>query len=324
MRKIIAVFSAMVITLFGVVPAQASTQSTIVIIDSGFNLSQISNNVIEEVCIAALDGCNNGTGFQIGAGSAQTNVAIANHFVQDWNHGTDMALAAISVNPNVNLIVIRNAKVYSSGNLFYGNESTLETALQWVLDNRTTYNISGVLMSRGSHSYVLSNVTIRGMLIQAQIYARQLDKMGNTPIFSASVRKFTKILNDIRTNLRNMPNISCPASATVNSLVSQLQTNNVASIFATGNEYNNRFVNSPACIDQAIAVTASNANGAVLQLANVAPNTDFAITAPNTSTAAAKFAGKWSLLYNGSYINTYNSITNSGIASGSWSTLFIP
>lgn len=324
MRKFIAVAFAMAITLFGVVPAQASTQSTIVIIDSGFNLSQISSSVVQEVCITTTSGCNNGTDFEIGPGAAQTSIAISSRFVSDWNHGTNMALSAISANPNIKLIVIRNARVYPSGNVLFGSQGSLEAALQWVLDNRTTYKISGVLMSRGSHTHLINNTTVRGLIIQAQLLSRQLDKMGNAPIFSASIRKFTKMLNDTRASLANLADIPCPASTATANLVSQLQINNVASIFATGNDFNSRFVDSPACLDQAIAVTAADASGKVLQMANVAPNTDFAVVAPSTSVAAARFAGRWSLVYNGSYANTYASLLTNGTSSGSWSTTFIP
>lgn len=314
MRKFFAVFFATLITFVGVAPAKATTSSTIVIIDSGFNLSQISNNVVQEVCITISSGCNNGTNFEVGPGSAQTSITIAPRFVSDWGHGTMMASDAIGVNPNIDLIVIRNAKVYSTGNLLYGGESTLQAALQWVLDNKTTYNISGVLMSRGSHTYAMNDSTVRGLIIQAQIYSTQLDKMqSNTSLFRASIAKFTKIRDQIRTTLAGLPNIACPATSNTVSLIEQLKTNNIASIFATGNDYNNRFVDSPACVDSAIAVTAFDANNKILQRANVAPNTDFATIATSTSQAAALFAGKWSLVYNGNYETTYSSIKNSGV-----------
>ncbi len=325
MRKIIAALSASLVLVLGIAPAQASTDPTIVIIDSGFNLSQISNNVVQEVCITAFSGCNNGLNFEIGTGSAQTNIAIAPRFRSDWNHGTTMALSAIAVNPNIKLIVIRNARVYSSGNVLFGNQTSLESALQWVLDNKQQYNIAGVLMARGSNSHSMANTASRGFMIQAQIYSTQLEKMQSNPsLFRASIVKFSRLLNDVRTNLAALPDIACPASTLVASLVSQLQTNNVATIFATGNDYNNRYVDSPACLDQAVSVTAANADRKILQLANVAPNTDFAVLAPNTSVASATLAGKWSLLYNGSYNSTYALLSSNGTNSGSWNTLFIP
>jgi hypothetical protein len=324
MRKVFATLFAFLLVVVGINPAQADGQNTIVIIDSGFNLSTISGNVIQEVCIAPLNGCNNGTGFDIGPGSAQTTTSISSRYLSDWNHGTVMAESAIAVNPNIDLIVIRNAKVYSNGNVWFGNEDTLVEALRWVSDNAEEYNIVGVSMSRGSHSYAMNNPTVRKQVLLAQIYSKHLDKMGSDPKFKASIKKFTKRLATVRTTLESMPDIACPASTSLSDLVNGLAQNNIASIFATGNDHNNRYVDSPACLDSSVSVTASDGNGKVLGLANVAPNTDFAVEAPNTSIAAAKLAAKWSLMYNGSYNSTYELIANSGSDSHSWSAVFVP
>ena len=310
MKKIIISFVALLFTV-GVVPAQATTPNTIVIIDSGFNTSGFATNIVEEVCITTASGCNNGTGFQIGPGSAQTTVPIASRYVSDWNHGTLMAKAAVEINPNINLVLIRNANVYSNGNVLFGGESSLESALQWVLDNANTYNIVGVSMSRGSHTYVLNDGPTRKQLTYLQVYNKQLDKMGNDPKFRASIVKFTKMLSDAKAVMNTLPALSCPASSTVKTLVTQLATSNVATMFATGNDSNSRYVDSPACIDEAIAVAAS-ANGQILSTSNIASNTDFAVDAPNTSIATARLAAKWSLMYNGSYNSTYGLLNSSG------------
>lgn len=310
MKKLIIAFVAL-LSIINVVPAQATTPNTIVIIDSGFNTSGFTTNVVEEVCITTTSGCNNGTNFQIGSGAAQTTTPIASRYVSDWNHGTLMAQSAIEVNPNINLILIRNARVYDSGNILFGNESSLEAALQWVSDNADTYNIVGVSMSRGSHTYVLNDGATRKQLTYLQVYNKQLDKMGNDSRFRASITKFTKMLNDAKTVMNTLPALSCPASNTVKTLVAQLAADGIATMFATGNDSNSRYVDSPACIDEAVAVAASN-NGQILSTSNIASNTDFAVGAPNTSIATARFAAKWSLMYNGSYNSTYGLLTNSG------------
>ena len=120
-----------------------------------------------------------------------------------------------------------------------------------------------------------------------------------------------------------LPDIACPASTTLSSLVTQLAQNDIASFFATGNDYNSRYVDSPACIDDAVAVSAANSSGTLLPQSNVAPNTDFAVEAPNTSVATAKLAGIWSRLYNGSYDSTYELIASNATDSHSWSALFV-
>jgi hypothetical protein len=211
--------------------------------------------------------------------------------------------------------------VFSSGNVLFGGESSLEAALAWVRDNASTYNIVGVSMSRGSNTHVMNDGTARKQLTYLQVYTKQLEKMDNRPQFAASIRAFTKKYNDAKVVMNALPDLGCPASANLNSLVAQLAQNNIASFFATGNDHNTRYVDSPACLDDAIAVTASDANGKVLALANVAPNTDFAAVAPNTSTATAIVAAKWSLMYNGSYQTTYNSIKNSGRTLDSYSVV---
>lgn len=323
MKKLISFASAVALSLIALSPAQAIEEKSIVIIDSGFNTSTIANNVVQEVCITTSSGCNNGTNFQIGSGSAQTSTTIANKFASDWAHGTLMAQSAVAVNPDINLILIRNSRVYSNGNVLFGGESSLEAALQWVKDNAAQYNIIGVSMSRGSHTHVLENATARKQLTYLQVYSSQLEKMGTDPRFRASFVAFTKKLVDATAVMNALPNIACPASTKLSGLVTQLKQSNIASFFATGNDYNTRFVDSPACLDDAVAVTASDSTGKVLPRSNVAPNTDFTVTAPNTSVATATLASKWSLMYNGSYNSTYELISNSGSASQSWSTVFV-
>ena len=323
MKKITTALAALSFLSIGLVPAVADQQNTIVIIDSGFDTTTIQSNIVEEVCITTSSGCNNGTGFEIGPGAAQTDIAIASKFISDWGHGTLMAESAIDANPDVDIILIRNSKVYASGNVLFGGEGSLELALQWVADNADTYNIVGVSMSRGSHTYVLNNGTARKQLTYLQIYNKQLEKMGDNPKFRASKIAFTKKLNAAVAKMNALPDIACPASDTLSNLVTQLAQNNIASFFATGNDYNSRYVDSPACLDDAVAVAAANSSGTLLPQSNVAPNTDFAVEAPNTSVATAKLAGMWSKLYNGSYSSTYELIATNATNSHSWSALFV-
>jgi hypothetical protein len=324
MRKTIISLVLLSLTAIGVVPAAAQGDNAIVIIDSGFSTADISDNVVQEVCVTSNSGCNNGTGIQVGPGAAGTSIQIAPRFRSDWGHGTNMAKEAIKENPNVKIILLRNSRVFPSGNVLFGGEASLELSLKWVSDNASQYNISAVAMSRGSHTHLIANSSVRSHVINSEIYSRQLDKMGNATIFRASIAKFNRMLSDNRRSLSLLPDIACPASNTVKSLVVELATKNVATLFATGNDFNNRFVDTPACIDEAISVTASDSSGAVLLRSNVAPNTDFSVHANNTSIATAKLASKWSLMYNGSYNSTYEAISNSGSNSRSWSTIFVP
>jgi hypothetical protein len=323
MKKIIGIFTALSLVPLGIAPAAAEQAETIVIIDSGFDTTTIQDNVVEEVCITTSSGCNNGAGLDIGPGAAQTDIAISSRFVSDWAHGTLMAESAIEANPDVKLVLLRNSRVFASGNVLFGGEASLELALQWVMDNADTYNIVGVSMSRGSHTHVLSDRVARKQLTYLQIYNKRLDKMGDDPRFRFSKIAFEKRLDGAVAKMNSLPDIACPASVTLSNLVTQLAQSNIASFFATGNDYNSRYVDSPACLDDAVAVTAADASGKLLPQSNVAPNTDFAIEAPNTSVATAKLAGIWSKLYNGSYNSTYGLIADNATNSHSWSALFV-
>lgn len=323
MKKYIAAL-AVAVLMSVATPAEASEQGSIVIIDTGFDSSVLGENVIQEVCVTVYSGCNDGSNLQVGPGASGSLVNVRSSYLSDWNHGQAMAQAAIEINPSIKLILIRNSKVYSNGNVLAGGENSVELALQWVLDNADEYSIIGVSMSRGTHSYIINQKSIRTQLIYAQLYNKNLKAMASNPrLYARSIIAFTKKIDSTRAKLAAMPDISCPASPQLSSLVTQLAQRNIASMFATGNDYDSRYVDSPACIDDAIAVTASDSNGKVLEISNVAPNTDFAVEAANTSTATAKFAARWSLVYNGSYNSTYNSIANSGTDSHSWSAIFV-
>lgn len=312
MKKLAIIFAAS-LSVLSVTPAQASVTPTIAIIDTGFNASQFGSSVVQEVCVtSSATGCDTGTGFDSGTGASGTTYKVQPRFTSDWNHGSLMASSVLSVNPNAKLVLIRNSRVYSNGNVAFGSPADLKVALKWVQENASIYNIVGVSMSRGSHTYLINNKDVRTSIYNAQVYSKNLVKMNGEQKFSASIKKFTALLDGVKSKLASMPDIACPADNELKSLISNLKTINVATFFATGNDYNSRYVDDPACIDDAIAVTAFN-NNKIIDIANTAPNTDFAGVADNTSVATAKVAGKWSLVYNGTYETTYNSIKNSGI-----------
>jgi len=129
----------------------------------------------------------------------------------------------------------------------------------------------------------------------------------------------------------------CPIKATHNSLISNINTlasMGVATMFATGNNRDALRVNFPACIPQAIAVSAvtrfSTDDGwKVSPLANTGPDTDFyALGSFNTSIgttgafgqtspATAALSAYWAKHYKGSYAATYEylkSITKPNIS----------
>jgi hypothetical protein len=118
----------------------------------------------------------------------------------------------------------------------------------------------------------------------------------------------------------------CPIRATHNQLISNIDkliSMGVATMFATGNNRDKARVNFPACIPQAVAVSAVNRFSAddgwkVSPLANIGPDTDFYALGSfvtsvrdtgafgQTSPATAALSAYWAKQYRGSYAATYD------------------
>lgn len=153
--KKIAVGIALVLsfTLLQPVQAQANTQS-IVIIDNAIDstLPEFSGRLIHEVCTPVSGICPNGTNFQEGSGSATLpkNVINAN---DTWsNHGTAMALIALKTNPNANIVFIRIASVSKNQINRTLSTAALASALNWVIANKSKYNVVAVSSSLANDS----------------------------------------------------------------------------------------------------------------------------------------------------------------------------
>lgn len=300
MNKIVKVVGALTasfaIVLSGIAPASANVQeSTVVIIDSAFDTSQIDGNVELELCISSMiSGCNNGESFDSGEGAAGSEYSPSRRYASDWNHGTLMANSVLEENPEANLILIRNAKLYSTGRIWYGGSASLEAALAWVDDNNEEYNISTVLMSRGSNTYFKKgNRSLSRDLGRILFFNRYIDRLEarGADRYARFIDRFTRLVDMYQGRMAKLPSIECDVREGIASSVDSLNGQGVNSVFATGNDGVHRYVDSPACLDSVVAVTAATEDGKILPTANVAPNTDFAVVADNTSVAAARFAG---------------------------------
>ena len=320
MRKLIVAASSVALLSLSVAPAAADTPVAIAIIDSGFDSSQVANNVVEEVCIITSSRCNNYKSFDIGPGVANTPNTISSRYLQDWNHGTEMAKVVVGENPNVNLVLIRNSKVYGSS-VIPGNESDMLLALDWVEQNASRYNIVAVSMSRGSHRYVTSNRQVSVLMGQIKIYQGMVDRLNAKG--SRLAATLEKKLDELKAKLAALGNIECPATDILTNSIIDLQASGVATIVATGNDADKTYVDYPACIDASVAVAAYDNTGELAYVSNIASNTDFVARGDTTSEATARLAGIWSRVYNGSYNSTYDLITNNGTNSHSWSAVFV-
>jgi hypothetical protein len=132
--------------------AQANTAPTIAILDTALDTSLpiFKDRIVYEVCILEWNSCPNGKNFMEGPGSSvlPSNIISSNGF----DHGTQMASAAVSVNPNVKIVFVRIIGNTSTGARQTANEATVTNALNWVLANKDKYNIKSVAMSQGHHN----------------------------------------------------------------------------------------------------------------------------------------------------------------------------
>jgi len=139
----------LVVFAFAFVPVvYAEEKVAIAIIDTGVDTSQVS--VHYEVCLMEEKRCPNKQTFMEGPGSA-TRAAI-----NGFEHGTNMVKVAQSINPNANIIFIRivPADKNDKNPMFaaVNANSTIKQALDWVINNKTKFNIVATSTSFGEYS----------------------------------------------------------------------------------------------------------------------------------------------------------------------------
>ena len=151
MKKIavglIAVFGLTVLQ-----PAYAEDKKSIVIIDTAVDTSlpALQGKIVHEVCLMEELRCPNKKSFMEGPGSATlpANQVYAGGFA----HGTQMSLVATKTNPDINIVFIRIFPMDKNGNVAYNAanaNSTVKQALDWVIANKTKFNIVAVSASVG-------------------------------------------------------------------------------------------------------------------------------------------------------------------------------
>lgn len=317
--KKLAVFLSIAISMVGIVPANASdikenVVPTVAIIDTSFDSSLFGDSVIQEVCITAGGGCNNRTGFEIGSGSSGANIEVKSRDLENWAHGNLMAKTILEANPNAKLLLIRNAKVYGNA-VLSGTEKDLSVALSWLESNAQAYNVVAVSVSRGSHAYVSSNKLASSLAGSIKIYEGMVSRLKASKANPKTIAPLEKTLNDFKTKLASLPMATCPNTNDIKNKIISLQDLEIATIVATGNDADKVYVDYPACIEEAVSVTAHNGSS-IVYVGNVSSTTDFASQAATTSEATAKLTGLWSLLYDGSYDSTYETLLDSGFKSG--------
>ena len=147
MKKITALLA--VFLCLNAIPVQASTPKVLAIIDSGVDTQNksIKNNIVYEVCVAGYNSCPNQTNLPEGVGSASLSTAMYSNTA--WAHGTEVASAAIQTDPNVKIIEIRCASLIGTNGYIGCNYDMFATALNWVANNASKFNIGAVVAPLG-------------------------------------------------------------------------------------------------------------------------------------------------------------------------------
>jgi hypothetical protein len=152
--KKIALALTVVFGLALIQPVASAANESIVIIDTAIDSTrpEFKDKLIYEACFVSSGGkCPNGTIAQEGVGSATLPAAKA--MEADFRHGTLMTLIANQINPNVNIIFIRVAGVNPrTGKAVAFSDDQVRVALEWVIANKTKFNIVSVSASLGTHS----------------------------------------------------------------------------------------------------------------------------------------------------------------------------
>ena len=158
--------------------AQASFGPTLVIADTALDstTAEFSKNIVLELCILEWSTCPNGDKFMQGKGSA--NLPAGQILNNGFNHGTQMVSAAVRTNPDLNIIFIRITGNSSSGLRLTSGDFTVAKMLDWVSNNKETYNIQAVVMSQGHHNLSsLSDYCPRSFMVEGvinKLYSQQV------------------------------------------------------------------------------------------------------------------------------------------------------
>jgi hypothetical protein len=122
---------------------------TLAILDTALDTSipSIKSKLLYEVCTLEWTTCPNGKSFMEGPGSSHLPIeAITKN---GFDHGTQMASAAINANPNMNIVFVRIIGQNINYDRQIANELTINNALNWVIANKDKFNIQAVSMSQG-------------------------------------------------------------------------------------------------------------------------------------------------------------------------------
>lgn len=132
--------------------AEEVKPATLAIIDTALDttLPEFRGKIVHEVCVLDWASCPNGQNFMEGPGAAL--MSLPQMLSNGFEHGTNMASAAVSSNPNVKIVFIRFVGATKDGTRQVTNETSFVNALNWVGSNKDRFNIKAVAMSQSHHN----------------------------------------------------------------------------------------------------------------------------------------------------------------------------
>jgi hypothetical protein len=151
MKKIaVGVIAILGLTLLQ--PVYAQDKKTLVIIDTAIDTTrpEFQGKIIHEVCLMEELRCPNGKSFQEGSGSA--TLPVSQIYSNGWDHGTRIAQLAVKTNSDMNIVFIRIFPMDRNGRVAHNaanTNSTVKQAIDWVIANKTKYNVVAVSASIG-------------------------------------------------------------------------------------------------------------------------------------------------------------------------------
>ena len=131
---------------------QTTNSPTLAILDTALDTSLpiFKDRVVHEVCILDWASCPNGQNFMEGTGASVIPLSIMSK--PEFNHGTQMASAALLSNPDLKIVFVRIIGASVNGNRQISGESTVINALNWVKNNQSRFNIQAVTMAQSHHN----------------------------------------------------------------------------------------------------------------------------------------------------------------------------
>jgi hypothetical protein len=267
MKKVVGLLVILFTAAF--LPAVSANQNpSVVVIDTAIDTTakHLSGKIIYEVCVMETPRCPNAKPFMEGPGSA--SLPVSQVYSGGFNHGTIMASVVVQSNPNVNVIFIRIVPMAASGRTGVYTDRAVDMALDWVIANKSKFNIVAVSASVGRNNFkTTTNYCPINSTLQQDIIT--LQSLGTAVVFAAG-------------NKYDYNRVDYPAC--------------IPQAIAVGS------------VEKSERIALHSNGGPDLDFYVLGDYNTPVSRAVGTSAATAAFAGYWAKVYSGSYKSTYDYI----------------